>query len=336
MMASKLIRRWAWMGALTGLVLACSSAPKPPPSPPQPSAPPPPPKPAPFPALPVTPASSPAAPQQNPFLGAEFFIDRGYGEKVAASKKAAPPELAKKMAQLERVPTALWLTTIDSVSRLPPWLDAAAAQQKKSKKPVVPIVVLYDLPNRDCSAKSSAGELDAADAGETRYRSEFIDVIAKLFAAHPEQRIIALLEPDSLPNVATNLSIEKCRRSADVYESSIAYAISKLSLPNVYLYLDAAHAGWLGWDGNRNNVAKVFKTVLDKAGGPERIRGFVTNVSNYNALEGDWGKKLEPSNPCPNELSYIENTQTSNRTLAPMPTRDQADEYLFIKIPRGE
>jgi len=173
-----------------------------------------------------------------------------YGEKVATSKKAAPAELAKKMAQLERMPTALWLTTIDSVSRLPPWLDAAAAQQKKAKKPVVPIVVLYDLPNRDCSAKSSAGELDAADAGETRYRSEFIDAIAKLFAAHPAQRIVALLEPDSLPNVATNLNVEKCRRSADVYESSSAYAISKLSLPNVYLYLDAAHAGWLGWDGN--------------------------------------------------------------------------------------
>jgi cellulose 1,4-beta-cellobiosidase len=175
----------------------------------------------------------------------------------------------------------------------------------------VSIVVLYDLPNRDCSAKSSAGELDAADAGETRYRSEFVDVIATSFAAHPEQRIVALLEPDSLPNVATNLNVEKCRRSADVYESSIAYAISKLSLPNVYLYLDAAHAGWLGWDGNRNNVARVFKTVLDKAGGAERIRGFVTNVSNYNALDGDWGKKLEPSNPCPNELSYIEKLNES-------------------------
>jgi len=203
---------------------------------------------------------------------------------------------------------------------LPAWLEGAAQQQKKAKKPVVPIVVLYDLPNRDCSAKSSAGELDAASDGEARYRGEFIDKIAEQFAAHPAQRIVAILEPDSLPNVATNLNIEKCRLSADIYQSAVAYAISKLSLPNVYLYLDAAHAGWLGWDGNRNGAAKVFKAVLDKAGGPDRIRGFASNISNYNALEGDWGKKLEPSNPCPNELAYIEKLNES-LTAAGIPNK---------------
>jgi len=31
---------------------------------------------------------------------------------VATSKEAAPAELAKKMAQLERMPTALWLTSV--------------------------------------------------------------------------------------------------------------------------------------------------------------------------------------------------------------------------------
>src|SRR5690606_31687518 len=119
-------------------------------------------------------------------------------------------------------------------------------------------------------------------------------------------RIVAILEPDSLPNVATNLNVPHCAASQELYKNSVAYAISKLSLPNVHLYMDAAHAGWLGWDGNRNTIAKIFKEVLDMAGGPDRIRGFATNVSNYNALDGDWGKKLEPSNPCPNEHTYVE------------------------------
>lgn len=35
-------------------------------------------------------------------------------------------------------------------------------------------------------------------------------------------------------------------------------------------------------------------------------------------------------------LSYIENTLTSNRTLAPLATREQADVYRFIKLARGE
>lgn len=310
--------RWGLQASVFGLALGCSGAPKPPPSPPEPPAAAPPP--SPLPGLPVTPATSPAAPQQNPFVGAEFFVDPGYGKKVAASRKAAPPELGKKMAKLEHMPTALWMDSIEAVGRLPPWLDGAAEQQKRAKRPVVPVVVLYDLPNRDCSAKSSAGELDAASGGEARYRAEFIDKIAEQFAGHPDQRIVAILEPDSLPNVATNLNVEKCRLSAEVYQSAIAYAISKLSLPNVYLYLDAAHAGWLGWDGNRDGAAKVFKAVLDKAGGPNRIRGFATNISNYNALDGEWGKKLEPSNPCSNELSYIEKLNQS-LTAAGIPNK---------------
>jgi cellulose 1,4-beta-cellobiosidase len=71
------------------------------------------------------------------------------------------------------------------------------------------------------------------------------------------------------------------------------------------VYLDAAHAGWLGWTGNRSKIAKIFREVLDDAGGPEKIRGFSTNVSNYNVLQGEDGRRLEPSNPCPNELTYV-------------------------------
>jgi cellulose 1,4-beta-cellobiosidase len=73
----------------------------------------------------------------------------------------------------------------------------------------------------------------------------------------------------------------------------------------VYIYVDAAHAGWLGWVDNREGFADVMKDVLAMAGGPNRIRGFATNTSNYNALDGEWGKKLEPSTPTPNEYSYV-------------------------------
>ncbi len=35
-------------------------------------------------------------------------------------------------------------------------------------------------------------------------------------------------------------------------------------------------------------------------------------------------------------LSYVENTLTSNRTLAPLATREQADVYRFVRMARGE
>lgn len=256
-------------------------------------------------AMPVTPAKGPHAPDVNPFEGARFYADPEYAKKVDAAASKAP-ELAPKIKKLAGMPTALWLDSIARLESLPKWLDDAAKQEKAQGKPVVPVFVVYDLPNRDCSAKSSGGELTTENGGEARYRTEFIDKIAAQFKAHPSQRIVAILEPDSLPNLATNLNIPQCAKSEDVYRHSIAYAVASLSLPHVFLYLDAAHAGWLGWNGNRIKAADIYKDVLTMAGGVDRIRGFATNVSNFNILKGDDGKKLEPSNPCPDEMTYVQ------------------------------
>ena len=271
-----------------------------------------PPQPTAIPAMPVTPATTPAAPAVNPFEGAVMFVNPKYAAKVESTIKAVP-EIAPPASKVKNVPTALWLDSIAAVASVPEWLEEVAQQEKKAAgKPVVPVFVVYDLPNRDCSAKASAGELTSENDGEQRYRTEFIDKIAEHFSKNPKQRIVAILEPDSLPNVATNLGVPKCKQSENLYRNSIAYAISKLSLPNVHLYMDAAHAGWLGWEGNRQAISKIFKEVLTAAGGPDRIRGFATNVSNFNVLKGDDGKKLEPSNPCPDEITYV---QKLNETL---------------------
>jgi cellulose 1,4-beta-cellobiosidase len=263
-------------------------------------------------AMPVPQATESPAPEENPFEGAAFYVNPDYQqniEKAIARQGAKVPALARLRGQS----TAVWLDTIAATANIPTHLKNAAEQARRGGKPVVPVFVVYDLPNRDCSAKSSAGELTIEAKGEERYRSEFIDAIAKTFATYPEQRIVVILEPDSLPNVVTNTGVEKCALSANVYKNSIAYAIAKLSLPNVHIYLDGAHAGWLGWEGNRENMADVVKEVLVMAGGTNRIRGLATNVSNYNALAGDYGTKLEPSTPTPNELVYI---QKMSETLA--------------------
>jgi len=259
----------------------------------------------PLPAMDVEPATTPPAPAVNPFEGAEFYRDPEYAKKVE-STPTDDPAVKALLEKVKKTPTALWLDRIAAVEQIPIWLKDVKKQAKAAGKPVVPVFVVYDMPNRDCAAKASAGELDADQGGEQRYRTEFIDPIAKHFAADPKQRIVVVLEPDSLANMATNLGVEKCARSQNIYKHSSAYAIAKLSMPNVFIYMDAAHAGWLGWASNRGRAADVFAEVLEMAGGPDRIRGFATNVSNYNALEGDWGKKLESSNPTPNELAYVD------------------------------
>ncbi len=241
---------------------------------------------------------------RNPFKGVNFFLNPDYVEKVAATA-GRHPDLAHVIRKVEQYPTAVWLDAIARLPKLKYWLDQAKAQQQATGQPTLTVVVLLNLPNRDCAANASAGELAVGPEGEARYRTEFVDPIAAELAAHADQPVVIILEPDSLANMTTNMAYPKCAASADAYRKSIVYAIKRLAMPQVSVYLDAAHAGWLGWDINREKMAKVFRRVLDEAGGPHMIRGFATNVSNYTHLSNRDGAALALTNPCPNELTYV-------------------------------
>src|SRR5450631_3117811 len=238
---------------------------------------------------------------KNPFKGVDFFINPDYVENVE-STAVRHPEAAAKIRKVEQYPSAVWLDAIARVPRLKGWLDEAKKQQDAKGKPTLTVVVLCNLPNRDCAANASAGELSVEAGGEARYRTEFVDPIAEQFVAHPDH---AIVEPDSLANMTTNQFVPKCAASTDAYRNSVVYAIKRFALPNVSVYLDAAHAGWLGWDANREKMAKVFRRVLDEAGGPHMIRGFATNVSNFTHLSNRDGAAMALTNPCPNELTYV-------------------------------
>jgi cellulose 1,4-beta-cellobiosidase len=256
-------------------------------------------------------ATSPAvAAGGNPFDGARFYVNPAYGAQVEATAGTVSGDVAERVRRAKAFPTAIWLSSIALVRDASRYLDAARAGQDKLGQPVVTVLVLYDLPGRDCSAKASAGELPLGE-GEGRYRTEVVDPLAAQLRAHPGQRIVVVLEPDSLPNIATNLDAGTCRAAEPAYRRSIAYAVRTLAMPHVSLYLDAAHAGWLGWDGNRTKIAHIYREVLDEAGGVGMIRGFSTNVSNFNTLADGDGKRLEPSDPCPDELTYVQKMSAS-------------------------
>jgi len=118
-----------------------------------------------------------------------------------------------------------------------------------------------------------------------RYKKEFVDPFAKAVQKGSDLTFAIVLEPDSLGNVVTNQGIPKCATAGPVYEEGIAYAISQLQKKNVALYVDAAHGGWLGWDGNLEPAAQEFAKVVQMAQNLTKkatIRGFSINVSNYN------------------------------------------------------
>lgn len=98
-------------------------------------------------------------------------------------------------------------------------------------------------------------------------------------------------EPDSLANLVTNLSVSKCSNAQSAYLECVNYALTKLNLPNVAMYLDAGHAGWLGWPANLSPAATLFAQVYKDAGSPAALRGLATNVANYNG----WSVSPAPS-----------------------------------------
>ena len=152
-------------------------------------------------------------------------------------------------------------------------------------------VVVYDLPNRDCAALASNGELQVSQNGLARYKAEYVDPIAAILgdAKYRDLRIVTVIEPDSLPNLVTNLSNPKCAeaQSSGAYVQGIQYALDRLHpIPNVYTYLDIAHSGWLGWDSNFGPAVNLItQTIRGTVAGVNSVDGFITNTANYTPLD---------------------------------------------------
>ncbi len=248
-------------------------------------------------AAPLVAATAPASAAEprvsNPFDGATQYVNPFWSANVEAAAARAGGDLGSRMLAIADEPTAVWMDRISAIEGnadgpgLRAQLDAALEQ----KQPGVPLVfnlVIYDLPGRDCYALASNGELPATPEGLERYKTEYVDVIADVLdePAYEDLRVVATIEPDSLPNLVTNISEPLCQQAAPYYREGVAYALDALhDVGNVYSYIDAAHAGWLGWPSNSGPAAALFKeVVLSTDAGYAGVAGFVTNTANSTPL----------------------------------------------------
>ncbi|PGH16518.1 hypothetical protein AJ79_01623 [Helicocarpus griseus UAMH5409] len=231
-------------------------------------------------------SSYPTHDRGNPFIGKSYYVNPAYAEKLNTTlnsflAKNDALNAARTRAALN-VGTFVWVSNMASLPNIDAAIEGARAAKEATGKDQIVGLVLYDLPNRDCSAGESAGEFDLDKDGLNRYKTEFVDPYAAAVGAAEDVSFAIVLEPDSLGNAVTNSGIEFCNKSIPAYKEGIAYAIEKLQFEHVSLYIDAAHGGWLGWDGNLEPTAAVMAEVLSLAGPSAKIRGFSINVSNYN------------------------------------------------------
>ncbi|HET6952633.1 MAG TPA: glycoside hydrolase family 6 protein [Acidimicrobiales bacterium] len=258
------------------------------------------------------PGPGPGGKVDNPFAGATGYVNPAWQAQVNQAADAAGGTLGSRMRVAGRQSTAVWMDRIGAIDPpgsamgLADHLDAARFEDGATgPSPLAIQVVIYDLPNRDCAALASNGELLIAQDGLARYRTEYIDPIRAVLAnpLYRDLRIVLVIEPDSLPNLVTNVSgpqaSARCieAQQTGAYRDGVRYAVSQLSsLPNTHLYLDIAHSGWLGWPNNFDGTLGEFdRTLAAGQGGPgyDKIHGFVTNTANYTPLD-------EPFLPDPN------------------------------------
>jgi endoglucanase len=127
-------------------------------------------------------------------------------------------------------------------------------------KKVVPVLVAYNVPGRDC-AQYSAGGAVTGDA----YKA-WIEGFA---AGIGSEKVVVILEPDGLALLPTDCG------QPDTYDrvGLIAYAAQALSSdPNALVYLDAGHSAW-------HSVGDMAARLV--AAGVQDVQGFFLNVSNF-------------------------------------------------------
>jgi cellulose 1,4-beta-cellobiosidase len=224
-----------------------------------------------------------------------------YRSEVEAAAANMTGEAAEAALRVADIGTFLWADSIANIERIEPALEGVPCGDIFG-------LVVYNLPGRDCAAAASNGELPVGAID--RYKTEYIDVIAEIIAAYPNQAFALLIEPDSLPNLVTNIDLQTCQDSAAGYREGVAYAISTLNLPNVVMYLDAGHGGWLGWDDNLAPGAQELASVYLDAGSPSQLRGVATNVAGWNQWDMTPGEFADDPdgqyNKAQNEKLYVE------------------------------
>lgn len=262
----------------------------------------------PKPTKPTTPAKD-----VNPFEGKVHYVNPVWADKLDQTYKSFIKQKdfanAKRIRKVQAVSTFVWVSRLSELANIDGAIATARRQQLLTGKKQIIGLVLYNLPDRDCSAGESAGELDSTQNGLQRYKDEFLKPYVAKVSAASDLEFAIVLEPDSLGNLVTNMAVPLCARAAPVYTEGIAQAIAALQQKNVHLYIDAAHGGWLGWADNLPLAAAEFAKAVNRAkeisgNNATTVRGFSTNVSNYNPFNATVRENYTEWSPSWDESHY--------------------------------
>ncbi|WP_026248401.1 glycoside hydrolase family 6 protein [Streptomyces sp. LaPpAH-108] len=267
---------------------------------------------------------------QQPRATDPFWVnpDGNAARQVAAYEEAGRKTDADRIRRIAEQPTGEWIGPEKPEQEARGFTEAAERSNRTA------LLVLYNIPHRDCGQYSSGGAADG-DA----YRA-WIDGVARGIGDRPAT---VILEPDALLHL-----VDGCT-PAEFHEERydlLSGAVDRLkSLKNTRVYLDAGNAGWGHPDQIHDPLTRAGIAHSD---------GFAVNVSNFYSTQDSltYGKRL--SSKVGDKHFVIDTSRNGNgpytggnpnerwcnppgRALGAAPTTKTADPlvdaYLWVKRP---
>lgn len=264
-----------------------------------------------------------ANPAGNPLAGAGLYVDpSNHAAQTALAWRTTRPADAALMERVGRAPQAVWFGGWNAD------ITTAVASVASTANDLgqLPVLVAYNIPQRDCG-QYSAGGVNSADAYRAWIRGLADGLVGR--------KAVVILEPDALAGMDCLDANDRATRT-----SLLADAINVLKGNlQTYVYLDAGHARW--------HAASAIAQRLTAAN-IARADGFSLNVSNFIATDESVSYGASVSALIGGKHFVIDtsrNGQGSNgewcnpagRGLGIMPTTSTghtlADALLWIKRP---
>jgi endoglucanase len=233
---------------------------------------------------------------------------------------------ASLIAREGDTPTADWFGGWDSnITTAAASYVSAAANAKAT-----PVLILYNIPDRDCGGFSAGGAQD-----EASYES-FVQGMANGIG---NNNAVVIVEPDALAGIDCLSPSDQATRYDEINK---AVAILKAN-PDTHVYIDAGHPGWqsAATSAQRLNMAGI-------AGAD----GFSLNISNFVSTPTDLAYGNQISALVGNKHFIVDTSRNGNgvpagsawcnptgTALGQAPTSDTgdslADAFIWAKGPWG-
>ncbi|MGI8419197.1 MAG: glycoside hydrolase family 6 protein [Candidatus Levyibacteriota bacterium] len=264
------------------------------------------------------------AKDQNPLLGMKLYIDPNSNARAQINEwKISRPGDAKELEKIATQPQAKWFGDWNIDIRK----DVKDYIKKVHNENAIPLLVIYNIPLRDCGSFSKGGASNVESYKQ--WVDSFIDGVGT-------SESIVVVEPDALAGMDCLNDKQKMDRI-----EAMSYAINKLTKSKSYVYIDIGNPFWL----NPTDAANRIKSISNN-----HLSGFVLNVSNFATPQENYiyGKKI--SEKLNNMHFLIDSSRNGNgansnkdwcnprgRALGNYPTVDTmkplVDAYLWIKLP---